>query len=98
MKLLGIQRVEGGVSIALPSGEHTLLALPKDTRRASYLLGERIFKLLDDESQPVAHVAPAAVDVSNVPASSDSIVVAINSGIEASRTIGEIWRTLRGAQ
>lgn len=102
MKLLGLQRVDGGIAIGLPSGRQVLVALPSDRKRAAFLLGERLFKLLDDPTEPPARrVATPAPPTPPRPRPHPSepygdLMVAVHSGIDAGRTLGDIWRSLRG--
>lgn len=89
MKLLGLQKIDGGLAIALPSGTQILVALPADRQHAARLVGERILLLLDDPAEPHATQSPAqggeATEV-------DDSLAAVEAGIEAGRLV---WRTLQ---
>jgi hypothetical protein len=85
MKLLGLQRIDGGLSIAMPSGRQILVALPDDRDRAARVLGERILALLDDPAEPHARQSPAPA------APGDELVEALGAGVDAGRLV---WRTL----
>ena len=98
MKLLGIQRVDGGVAIGLPSGRHILMALPNDPKRAAYLLGERLFRLLDDPEEPEAQRAPPVRRERSPSEPYEDLVSVVNTGIDASRTLGEFWRAMKGGR
>src|SRR5690606_38606766 len=54
MKLLGIQAIDGGLVVALPSGKQALVALPDDRTRAALVVGERLLDVLDDPAEPHA--------------------------------------------
>lgn len=94
MKLLGIEPIEGGVAIALPSGRQVLVALPGDRQRAGCVLGERILALLHDPDEPHAHRSAAGMspDDDEVMHETDEALAALDAGIEAGRLV---WRTLR---
>lgn len=93
MKLLGLQKIDGGLTIALPSGRQILVALPDDRSQAARLLGERLLSLLDDPAEPHAKQSPApAPRGSDDPPASDDALEAIEAGIDAGRMV---WRTLQ---
>ena len=58
MKLFGMERVDGGVAVATPSGRHLLIALPGDRKRCEELVGRRVLDLLEDEGEPHATRTP----------------------------------------
>lgn len=95
MKLLGLQRIDGGLMIALPSGRQILVALPDDRNHAARVLGERLLSLLDDPAEPHAKRSPAPAAprrTDDPPASDDELGDALGAGIEAGRLV---WRTLQ---
>lgn len=87
MKLLGIQSIEGGVAIAMPSGAQVLVALPADPQRAAAVLGEKILGLLDDPDEPHAQRSPGTDEDDP-----DDALAALDAGLEAGRLV---WRTLQ---
>lgn len=89
MKLLGIQPIDGGVAIAMPSGRQILVALPADPQRAAAVLGKRILDLLEDPDEPHGQQEPPA-DEDDV--ETDDALAALDAGIEAGRLV---WRTLQ---
>lgn len=55
MKIIGIEAVDGGVALVLPSGQRKLIALgPKGAES----LGKRVLEMLNDPSVPEAQVDP----------------------------------------
>ena len=101
MKLLGLQSVEGGVGILLPSGRQILLALPDDRDLAAAELGYRILELLDDPTIPHAHRPP--IDVGYVVQEDppdEGPFAALNAGIEFSSVVryrfAQDWRSKHG--
>lgn len=94
MKLLGLQKIDGGLAIALPSGTQILVALPADRQHAARLVGERILALLDDPAEPHATQSPAPGEPGRAdePTELDDSLAAVEAGIEAGRLV---WRTLQ---
>lgn len=88
MKLLGIEPIEGGVAIALPSGRQVLVALPGDRQHAAHVLGDRVLELLDDPDEPHAQRSVPLTDEDEP----DDALAALDAGIEAGRLV---WRTLQ---
>ncbi len=90
MKLFGLQRIDGGITIASSSGQQTLVALPDDRTQAARIVGERLLALLDDPTQPHAaqSQAPAEGDGSEL---GDGLA-AVGEGIETTRVV---WQALR---
>lgn len=94
MKLLGLQPIDGGLAVALPSGQQILIALPEDRQRAAQVLGMRILGLLADPDEPHARqprhdAEPPCTDED--PDLEDPLA-ALDMGIEAGRLV---WRTLQ---
>ena len=97
MKLLGLQSVEGGVGILLPSGRQILLALPDDRDLAAAELGYRILELLDDPTIPHADRPP--IDVGYVvqeEPEDDGPIAALNAGIEFSSVVLDVLQAVSG--
>ncbi len=86
MKILGLQRIDGGLTIALPSGRQILVALPDDQAQATRVVGERLLCLLDDPAEPHATTSPASTG------RDDDLVDALGAGVDAGRLV---WRTLQ---
>lgn len=86
MKILGLQRIDGGLTIALPSGRQILVALPDDRSHAARVVGERLLCLLDDPAEPHAKTGPASAEPN------DDLVDALGAGVDAGRLV---WRTLQ---
>lgn len=97
MKLLGIQSIEGGVGIVLPSGRQLLLALPNDRDLAATQLGYRLLELLDDPTVPHADHPP--IDVGYVvqeEPDDDGPLAALNAGIEFSSVVLDVLHAVSG--
>lgn len=97
MKLLGLQTVEGGVGILLPSGRQLLLALPDDRDLAAAQLGYRLLELLDDPTIPHAQRPP--IDVGYVVQEDpepDGPIAALNAGIEFSSAVLDVLQAVSG--
>ncbi len=93
MKLLGIEPIDGGVAIALPSGRQVLVALPGDRQHAAHMLGERVLELLDDPDEPHAQrTVPPMHEEGREDPEPDDALAALDAGIEAGRLV---WRTLQ---
>lgn len=89
MKLFGVQKIDGGLAVALPSGKQILVALPDDRTRSALVLGERLLDVLDDPDEPHSKQAPPA----GAPCEGedgdllDDGLAAIDAGIEAGRLV-----------
>ncbi|MCA9652542.1 MAG: hypothetical protein KC501_21680 [Myxococcales bacterium] len=92
MKLLGIQSIDGGIAIAMPSGRQILVALPADPQRAAAVLGERVLELLHDPDEPHAQQGGTSDVSEDDDEREDDALAALGAGIEAGRLV---WRTLQ---
>lgn len=91
MKLLGLQTIDGGLLVALPSGQQILVALPEDRRHAALVIGTRILDLLNDPDEP--HTSPSGgPEGINAEDDPDDPWEAVDAGLEAGRLV---WRTLQ---
>lgn len=91
MKLFGLQRIDGGITISSSSGQQTLVALPDDRSQAARIVGERLLALLDDPSQPYASQSRPPSDDDGRSELEDGLH-AVSEGIETSRVV---WQALR---
>ena len=90
MKLFGLQRIDGGITIALSSGHETLVALPDDRSQAARIVGERLLALLDDPTQP--HATPSAAPAAGEGSELAEGLAAVGEGLETTRVV---WHALR---
>ena len=91
MKLLGLQRIDGGIVVALPSGQQLLVALPEDRRSAAEVVGQRVLALLDDPDEPHSPGGCAPAASIDDPEDEDPLA-ALDAGLEAGRLV---WRALQ---
>lgn len=96
MKLLGLQTVEGGVGILLPSGRQLLLALPDDRDLAATQLGYRLLELLDDPTIPHADRHPIDVGYVEQEEPEEGPIAALNAGIEFSSVVLDVLQAVSG--
>ena len=54
MKVFGIEEVDGGLMLVLPSGSQRMVALPANPKRAAELLGRRVLEAVADPAEPRA--------------------------------------------
>jgi len=90
VKLVGLQRIDGGLTVALPSGRQILVALPDDRTHAARLVGERLLSLLDDPAEPHAAMSPAPaapVRADDPDVADDDALGAIAASVEAGRLV-----------
>ncbi len=87
MKLFGLQTIDGGLSVALPSGQQILMALPQDRRRAAEQLGMRLLEMLDDPAEP--HSSDGVPGADDGP---EEALEMLDAGLEAGRLV---WRTFQ---
>lgn len=92
MKLLGIQAIDGGIAIALPSGRQVLVALPEDRERAAVLLGRRVLDLLEDPAEPHAERTPQ--HDADTEAEDDDPFAAIDAGLQAGSMILHVLQSV----
>lgn len=89
MKLFGLQRIDGGITITSSSGQQTLVALPADRPQAARIVGERLLALLDDPTEP--HAAQSQAPTEDGSELGDGLA-AVGEGIETTRVV---WQALR---
>ena len=94
MKLLGIQAIDGGLVVALPSGKQALVALPDDRTRAALVVGERLLDVLDDPAEPHAKQAAPGPLTDEDTELHDSLA-AIDAGIEVGRMVWHAVKCVR---
>ena len=90
MKLFGLQRIDGGITITASSGQQTLVALPDDRPQSARIVGERLLALLDDPTQP--HAAQSQVRSEGDGSELEDGLAAVGEGIETTRVV---WQALR---
>jgi hypothetical protein len=90
MKLFGLERIAGGLSLATSSGRQTLIALPAERTQAARVLGERLLDMLDDPAEPHAEQRPTPPSEGGSELADG--LLAVGEGLDATRTA---WRALR---
>ena len=88
MKLFGLHRIDGGITIATSSGKETLVALPDDRLQAARLVGQRLLDMLDDPAEPHESTGKAPDARTDL----EDGLRALGEGIETTR---EVWHALR---
>lgn len=90
MKLFGLHRIDGGITITTSSGKETLVALPDDRSQAARLVGQRLLDMLDDPAEPHAHASPGKAPDARTDL--EDGLAAVGEGIETTRVV---WQALR---
>ncbi|MCH9684697.1 MAG: hypothetical protein K0V04_24895 [Deltaproteobacteria bacterium] len=92
MKLIGIESIEGGVAVALPSGQQVLMALPHDEQRSALLVGQKILAVLADPDQPHAKRGESPLHETS---EAEDDLASIEAGIEVGHLLWGVLKSLR---